>query len=345
MGYAVALINNERIGVIGVTDPYLEKLVNIGKLTVQPTDPADLEKLAKIIQEGIDKLKSEGINKIVLLARINGHDTNGDPLIIVSVDGDCIHLGRLVVSFDSDGHIQLESVDRNVSGAYASTQNVVRKSGGFTNPGVVEIRNVIKSIIEKHYGYIPGYSNAYLDGRRFKIRTEETNLGNLISDSMLWYAGQPTGENVQTALLNSGGIRTDIGISKYLENSSRPVLQPSYAYKESKILDGGITDGHICATLTYDNGFVIFTVTASELKDLLESGVADSAFGATAGRFPQVAGISFSFDTDKNPRSEFGDGERIQTLEILSRNVGVQDTLVKDGNLIGDTERKFRLVT
>ena len=184
-----------------------------------------------------------------------------------------------------------------------------------------------------------------MDGRRFKIRTEETNLGNLISDSMLWYAGQPTGENVQTALLNSGGIRTDIGISKYLENSSRPVLQPSYAYKESKILDGGITDGHICATLTYDNGFVIFTVTASELKDLLESGVADSTFGATAGRFPQVAGISFSFDTDKNPRSEFGDGERIQTLEILSRNVGVQDTLVKDGNLIGDTERKFRLVT
>jgi len=122
-------------------------------------------------------------------------------------------------------------------------------------------------------------------------------------------------------------------------------LQPPYAYKGSKILDGGITKGHIRATLTYDNGLVIFTVTASELKDLLESGVAESAFGVIAGRFPQVAGISFSFDTDKNPRSEFGDGERVQTLEILSRNGGVQDTLVKDGNLIGDPERRFRLVT
>lgn len=398
LGYAVALINNERIGLIGVTDPYLKKLVNIGKLTVQPTDPADIEKLAKIIQEGVNKLESEGINKIVLLARIqldrvknlskylrgidiivaagadgrssmgdlnddlfqsvhatdksfsenypfNGHDTNGNPLIIVSVDGDYKYLGRLVVSFDSDGYIQLESVDPNVSGAYASTKNVVRKSGGSANPRVVEIRDAIKSIIEKHYGYILGYSNVYLDGRRFKIRTEETNLGNLISDSMLWYAGQLTSENVQIALQNSGGIRTDIGTSKYLENSSKPVLQPPYAYKGSKILDGGITEGHIRATLTYDNGLVVFTVTASELKDLLESGVAESAPGVTSGRFPQVAGISFSFDTDKNPRSEFGNGERVQTLEILSRNGDVQDTLVKDGNLIGDPERRFRLVT
>ena len=63
-GYAVALINNERIGLIGVADPYLKKLVNIGKLTVQPTDPADIEKLAKIIQEGVNKLESEGINKL-----------------------------------------------------------------------------------------------------------------------------------------------------------------------------------------------------------------------------------------------------------------------------------------
>ena len=91
----------------------------------------------------------------------------------------------MVVSFDSNGYIQLESVDPNVSGAYASTKNVVKKSGGFTNPRVIEIRDAIKSIIEKHYGYILGYSNVYLDGRRFKIRTEETNLGNLISDSML----------------------------------------------------------------------------------------------------------------------------------------------------------------
>ena len=51
-----------------------------------------------------------------------------NPLIIVSVDGDYKYLGRLVVSFDSDGYIQLESVDPNVSGAYASTKNVVRKS-------------------------------------------------------------------------------------------------------------------------------------------------------------------------------------------------------------------------
>ena len=397
-GYSVASVNNQLIGLIGVVDPYLQELVDIGNLVVQPRIPADTEKLAKIVLGAVNKLESQGIDKIVLLARIQldrvktlakyltgvdiivaagadgrsrmgdlndelfqsehatdkffsenypfiTKDTNGDPLIIVSVDGDYKYLGRLVVSFDGKGHIQSESIDTKISGAYASTKNVTRKLSGSSNLKVVEIRDSIRSIIEKHYGYVLGYSNVYLDGRRFKIRSEETNLGNLTCDSILWYARQLTGENIKVALQNSGGIRTDIGTSKYLENSNKPVLRPPYAYKGSKILDGGITEGHIRATLTYDNGLVVFTVTASELKDLLESGVSESAPGITSGRFPQVGGISFSFDTDKNPRSEFGNGERVQTLQILSRNGGVEDTLVKGGNLIGDPERRFRLVT
>jgi 2',3'-cyclic-nucleotide 2'-phosphodiesterase (5'-nucleotidase family) len=397
-GYAVASINNERIGLIGVVSPYLQKLVNVGKLTVQPKNPANIEKLATIIQSAANKLELQSVNKIILLARMqldrakklakllrgidiivaagadgrssmgDGNDeffssehatdksfsenypfvtrnNNGDPLIVVSVDGDYKYLGRLIVSFNSDGLIQLNSLNSHIIGAYAATKKVVENINGFPNPKVVEIRDAIRNVISKHYGYILGYSNVYLDGRRSKIRTEETNLGNLTADAILWYASQLTGENVQVSLQNSGGIRTDIGTSNFVEYSSKAILLPPYAYKGENILDGGITEGHIRATLSYDNGLVVFTVTATELKDLLESGIAESGPGITSGRFPQVAGMRFSFDTTKNPRSEFGNGDRVQTLEILNRNGHIIDTLVKNGILLGNHQRTFRLVT
>jgi len=397
-GYAVAIINNEKIGIIGVTDPYLKKLVNVGKLAILPEDPEDLEQLALIIQDAVGKLEAEGVNKIILLARIQlnrvkilansltnidiiiaagadgkssmgdnndvlfqsehaadknfsenypyaTHDEKGNPVLIVSVDGDYKYLGRLILSFDDHGRIQLDSLNPVINGAYASIEAVVKKVKGVPNPKVLEIRDALQTVIQKNYGYILGYSTVYLDGRRSKIRKEETNLGNLTADSMLWYASQLTRENIQIALQNSGGIRTDMGTSKFLDGSSEAVLLPPYAYRGTKILEGGITEGHIRASLTYDNGLVVLTVTASELKDLLESGVAVSGPGLTTGRFPQIAGMRFSFDTTKTPRSEFGNGQRIQTLEIVDRNGRILDTLVENGILQGNPHRTFKMVT
>ncbi len=87
------------------------------------------------------------------------------------------------------------------------------------------------------------------------------------------------------------------------------------------------------------------SVTASELKDLLENGLADTAIGRTPGRFPQVAGMKFSYDTTMKPRVTSYSGQRVRSLEILNSDGTVTDTIVKDGDVVGNPDRRFNMVT
>src|SRR3546814_18398744 len=52
-----------------------------------------------------------------------------------------------------------------------------------------------------------------LDGTRAAVRTRETNLGNLVADSLLWQGRQLAGsfglDQPVIALQNGGGIRND----------------------------------------------------------------------------------------------------------------------------------------
>ncbi|MEL6355218.1 MAG: 5'-nucleotidase C-terminal domain-containing protein [Cyanobacteria bacterium J06627_28] len=59
----------------------------------------------------------------------------------------------------------------------------------------------------------------------------------------------------------------------------------------------------------------------------------------TQGRFPQVSGMEFSFD----PTAEAGD--RIQSLVIVGEDGKDADVVVKKGEIVGDEERTFRVVT
>ena len=51
----------------------------------------------------------------------------------------------------------------------------------------------------------------YLDGRRSKVKKEETNLGNFSADANLWYANEFSEKPVHLSLKNGGGMRTGIG--------------------------------------------------------------------------------------------------------------------------------------
>ncbi|MCG8481567.1 MAG: 5'-nucleotidase C-terminal domain-containing protein, partial [Spirochaetales bacterium] len=103
--------------------------------------------------------------------------------------------------------------------------------------------------------------------------------------------------------------------------------------------EGAVTEGHLRATLRFDNGLVTMNATAEELIALLEHGVAQTADGATPGRFPQVAGMRFSFDAAAPA------GRRLRSLDILNDDGTVRDTVVDDGAVQGDGNRVFRLVT
>lgn len=267
---------------------------------------------------------------------------DGEPLLIVNVDGDYKYLGRLVVGFDDSGLVMVDSLDDAVNGAWASTEANVRAVGGEPIAELVAVRDAVNTVILAQFGNVVGYTSVYLDGRRSQVRTEETNLGNLTADANLWYANQLSPDEVHVSLKNGGGIRTEIGsavVPPGTVDYSMAELMPPVAREDTGTPSGAVTEGHLRATLRFDNGLVLLTATAEELVMLLEHGVADSAPGRTPGRFPQVGGMRFAFDISAPA------GDRITALEILNDDGSVRDTVVQGGRIQGNPSRRFRLVT
>lgn len=105
-----------------------------------------------------------------------------------------------------------------------------------------------------------GYTSVDLDGEN--VRRRETNLGNLITDSIRESTG------ADAVILNGGDIRTSIR-------------------------QGPVQVKHIYAALPFNDYLVVAKLTGSEIREALEHGV--SALSEGAGRFPQVSGIAFTF--------------------------------------------------
>ncbi len=273
---------------------------------------------------------------------------DGNPTLVVNVDGDYKYLGRLVVGFDADGVINLSSLDESLNGAYASTSANVTALNGTANEEVVAIQTAINSVINEQYGNVVGYTDVYLDGRRSQVRTEETNLGNLTADANLWYANLLSDETVHLSIKNGGGIRTEIGSAILPPGEvdySQAVLSPPAANPTAGTAEGAVTEGHFRATLRFDNGLVRLTATVEELKDIMEHAVAATAFGSTPGQFPQIGGMRVTFDLTETARTESGTGSRIRELVVTRADGSLNDVVVQDGELQGDTSRTFNLVT
>ena len=102
------------------------------------------------------------------------------------------------------------------------------------------------------------------------------------------------------------------GVTDY----SKALYAPPAANPEAETAEGAVSEGHLRATLPFDNGLVVVSVTAPEPKDLLENGLADTALDRTAGCFTQVAEMKFSYDITLKPRVTSGSGRRLRSLEF-----------------------------
>jgi len=263
---------------------------------------------------------------------------------LVNVDGDYKYLGRLVAPFDAQGRIIPQRIDRTVSDAYATSETDDNAGGVTPIPAVVAIRDALRSVIVAKDGNVFGESAVYLEGRRTAVRSEETNLGNLSSDANLTYA-RLFDTTTAISLKNGGGIRSDIGFIETLPGSTTTTFKPVAANPGIRE-EGEISQLAIENSLRFNNGLVVIDVSATRLKELLEHGVSGVAPGATPGAFPQVGGVSFSFDTTRTARTvgaagtaADGTGSRIRTVKVGN------DIVVQNGAIQGDPNRIFRLVT
>lgn len=125
-----------------------------------------------------------------------------------------------------------------------------------------------------------GYADVDLDGEN--ARKRETNLGNLIADIMRNSSG------ADVTIINGGGIRTSIK-------------------------KGDVRVKDIYSVLPFDNYIVAIKLKGKEIKEALEHGV--SVLGESAGRFPQVSGLRFSFSP--SPKA----GSRIKEIFIAGKPI------------------------
>lgn len=271
-------------------------------------------------------------------------DADGKPVAVVNTEGNYRYVGRLVVDFDANGEIITDSIDPAVSGAYATDDAGVAAVNGTPDPEIVAITDALEQVIADLEGNFFGVTDTFLNGTRADVRTQETNLGNLSADANLAIAKQ-TDPDVVISIKNGGGIRDNIGRVITPPGATEPEFLPPEGNELAGKPEGGISQVEIQNSLRFNNGLTLLTATAEELLAIIEHGVSQSEEGATPGRFPQVSGLSFSFDVTNNDGSEIPAGERVQSLAVVDEDGEVIDAIAQDGELLGDASRTFRLVT
>jgi 2',3'-cyclic-nucleotide 2'-phosphodiesterase (5'-nucleotidase family) len=305
-----------------------------------------------LLSDSTDRLRAGDVSQgSYPILKVNNFGQN---VAVVNTDGNYQYVGRLVADFDDSGNIIPSSIDSAISGAYATDDAGVAAVGGIADPEVVQITNALRTVISTQDSNILGQTNVFLQGDRNFVRTQETNLGNLTADANLAY-GKLVDPTVTVSIKNGGGIRSNIGVVSASNGSTDPndfVLLPPAANPAAGKEEGDISQLDISNSLRFNNTLTLVTVTAQELEWLIEHSVAATAPGATPGQFPQIGGLSFTFDATK-PSIQFSpttgavtrDGQRIQSLAITNEAGQIQDVIVSNGQLVGNPNREIRVVT
>ncbi|MCG3210750.1 MAG: hypothetical protein FOGNACKC_04381 [Anaerolineae bacterium] len=304
--YTILEVGGEKIGVVGATTSETGILSSPGPNVI-------FNDVATSVQAAVDELAGQGINKIIALTHIGynadqdlarsitgldvivgGHShtllsntaegaagpyptvvdaPDGSPVVIVQDGSYARALGRLNVTFNADGVVTEYSGDPIALDSSVAQDETVQAR-------VDALKGPINALTEK----VIGQAAVDLDGERTTCRFAECTMGNLITDAML----QATqGEGTQIAITNGGGIRASIGA-------------------------GNVTLGDVLTVLPFGNLISTFDLTGAEVVQALENGVsrAENAENEGTGRFPQVAGLRYSWDPAQPV------GSRITSVEV-----------------------------
>jgi 2',3'-cyclic-nucleotide 2'-phosphodiesterase (5'-nucleotidase family) len=271
-------------------------------------------------------------------------DADGKPVAVVNTDGNYKYLGRLVLDFDAQGTILPGSYDPAISGAYRTDAAGVAalQAEPFIDARIQEVVDTLRAGIVAQESEWFAVSDVFLNGNRNPgVRSEETNLGNLTAEANLAYARR-IDPGVVISLKNGGGIRNSIGQLLVPTGSvdGKPDRLPTAAVLDGQgnvvKPEGGISRNDIANALSFNNGLSLVSVTATELKELLEHGI---AAGVNQGRFPQVSGLALSYDLTRPS------GSRIVSLAIEDEDGSDLDVVVRNSAIVGDATRRFRMVT
>jgi len=305
------------VGVVSAVTPRLPNISSPRNVTVD-------DDIAGSVNAAVEALQDDGIDRIILISHLQGLSEDrelvpqlsgvdivvagggdellkndddscqpdeaavaGYPLFLTDSDGTTVPVvttpggyrcfGKLEVTFDADGVL----VD--VSGESIG----VEIDGDSEDFALTRVEEPLTEALAELDASIVGSSDVDLDGQRNSVRTNASNLGELLADSLL-EAGQAApdfgGSAAVVAVQNGGGIRND-----------------------SVIAAGDITEADTFDIAPFANFVVTGAVPREQFKEMLEVGV--SGLPDAEGTFPQISGFTMTVDATQAAREIDSDGD------------------------------------
>ncbi|PZD96157.1 hypothetical protein DNH61_09625 [Paenibacillus sambharensis] len=309
-------ISGQKVGIIGLTTEDTVALASPGDVVFNDHKAS--------AEAAVSRLQEMGVNQIIALSHlgysadeklaeavqgidiiVGGHshtvltepvvvNEDSEPTLIVQTGEYSVNLGELSVMFDHDGVIRHWNGKLHPVDSYPADKEVQARMNNYYDPPLAALKNTVV-----------GKTEVFLDGDRTHVRKQETNLGNLMTDGMRAKvkATYPNVEGIKgyVAIQNSGGIRASIPVTA---DGKQP---------------GDITLGEVLTVMPFGNNLTAIKMTGKEITAALENGV--SSIGE--GRFPQVSGMRFSYDSSKQAEKYDAvndkvtqEGKRILKVEI-----------------------------
>jgi len=294
----IITVGGQKIGLIGLTPEDTHELASPGK-NITFGDPVSA------VQKEVDKLSARGVNKIIVLSH-SGYEV--DKQVAEQTKGVDVIVGGHSNTYLSNSSDRAAGPYPTMIGktaivqAYAYGKFLGELSVSFDDAGeiitaegepiimdawVEEDKEVVARLsqlalpLEEIRNKVVASVRQPINGDRKICRVMECEMGNLVAEAMLDAVAE---QGVTIALANSGGLRASIDA-------------------------GDVTMGEVLTVLPFQNTLSTFRVSGQTVIDALENGV--SQIEEVKGRFPQVAGLTFTFDASVAPNEG-----RIQSVMV-----------------------------
>lgn len=317
----------EKIGMIGLTPQDTDELASPGPNVIF-TDPSEA------VQGEVDKLTAEGVNKIIVLSH-SGYVV--DQQVAANTTGVDVIVGGHSNTYLSNTSDRAEGAYPTMVGgtaivsAYAYGKFLGELNVTFDDAGEIvsatgepiimdaavtedeatkaRITEAAAPLDEIRNKVVASAAEA-INGERGDCRVKECQMGNLVADAML---ARVADQGIDIAIANSGGLRASIDA-------------------------GDVTMGEVLTVLPFQNTLSTFQIKGSTLVEALENGV--SQIEEVKGRFPQVAGMTFTVDVSAEVGSRISDvmvgGAPVDLDKVYG---AVSNNYVRNG---GDGYKMFR---
>jgi 5'-nucleotidase/UDP-sugar diphosphatase len=322
----------EKLGLIGLTPQDTDELASPGP-NITFSDPATA------VQGEVDKLTEMGVNKIIVLSH-SGYVVDQD--VAANTTGVDVIVGGHSNTYLSNTNEDAVGAYPTMVGETAIVQayaygkflgelNVTFNDAGEITEAVGEplvmdgtvgedeatVARITEAAIplQEIRNKVVASAAYLIDGDRAVCRVQECAMGNLVADAML---ARVKDQGVQIAIANSGGLRSSIDA-------------------------GEVTMGEVLTVLPFQNTLSTFQVSGQTVIDALENGV--SQVEEVKGRFPQVAGLKFTFDLAVAPNEGriqevmVADGDNFVAIDPAKMYNLVSNNYVRGG---GDGYKMFR---